>query len=111
VVLSHILLLLEKTMLLKLIYPVINTRLPLEVRNRSPRLQLLDIGLVNYMARVQQDVFDSEKIEDAWRGRVAEQVTAQEILAGKEFTLINLPFYLAGRLDQVLGHVTGKATD
>lgn len=77
---------LEKTMLLRLVYPVVNTRLPLNVKFRSPRLQLVDTGLVNHIAGIQKEVFDSAVIEDAWRGRVAEQIAGQELLA-REFSV------------------------
>jgi len=77
---------LEKTMLLRLVYPVVNTRLPLNVKFRSPRLQLVDTGLVNHIAGIQKDVFNSVMIEDAWRGRVAEHIAGQELLA-KEYSV------------------------
>jgi len=176
---------LEKTMLLKLVLPVVNTRLPLNIKYRSPRLQMVDTGMVNCIAGIQKDVFNSLLIEDSWRGRVAEHIVGQELLAidfsvlaglnywsrdelntqseidyiytyqdlmlpvevksgatgrlrslhqfvdkaphpyairiysgmftieqtrtvsGKEFTLINLPFYLTGSIDQILLKIIG----
>ncbi len=85
--------LLEKTMLFKLIYPVVNTRLPMNVKFRSPRLQLVDTGLVNYLAGIQQEVFDSVMVENAWRGRIAEHVAGQELLAMESSVVADLHYW------------------
>ncbi|MDP4292035.1 MAG: DUF4143 domain-containing protein, partial [Bacteroidota bacterium] len=72
---------LEKTMLLELVYPSVGNTIPIvtELR-RSPKLLWLDVGLVNYSAKLQKEVFGSKDILDAWRGHIAEQVVAQELL-------------------------------
>jgi hypothetical protein len=73
---------LEKTMLLQLSYPVTGVRLPAEEkRKRSPKLILLDTGLVNYSAGIQKELFTSKIIDDVYQGRVAEHITAQQLLA------------------------------
>jgi len=41
----------------------------------------LDCGLVNYAANIQKEIFGATDILDAWRGKIAEQVVAQELLA------------------------------
>jgi len=72
---------LEKAMLLELVYPITQTCLPfLPERKRSPKLIWLDSGLVNYAANIQKEVFGSKDILDAWRGNIAEQIVAQELL-------------------------------
>ena len=72
---------LEKAMLLELVYPITRTSLPvLPERKRSPKLIWLDSGLVNYAANIQKEVFGSKDILDAWRGNIAEQIVAQELL-------------------------------
>lgn len=73
---------LEKTMLLELAYPTVGAIPPIipELR-RAPKLLWLDVGLVNYSAKLQKEVFNSKDILDAWRGHIAEQVVAQELLA------------------------------
>jgi len=48
---------------------------------RSPKLLWLDCGLVNYAANVQKEVFGAMDILDVWRGKIAEQIVAQELLA------------------------------
>lgn len=73
---------LEKTMLLELTYPSSSFVPPISVnQKRSPKLFWLDTGLVNYVAGVQREFFGTKDIADAWRGKIAEQIVAQEILA------------------------------
>ena len=48
---------------------------------RSPKLLWLDCGLVNDAANIQKEIFGAVDILDAWRGKIAEQVVAQELLA------------------------------
>ena len=73
---------LEKTFALELCYPTTDTLAPITKElNRSPKLLWLDCGLVNYAASVQKEVFGALDILDAWRGKIAEQVVAQELLA------------------------------
>lgn len=74
--------LLEKAMLLELVYPTTATDVPATPElKRMPKLIWLDVGLVNYAAQVQKEVLGAKDIMDAWRGMIAEQVVAQELLA------------------------------
>ncbi len=73
---------LEKTMLLELIYPASSVSIPiLSNYRKSPRLQWVDTGLVNYAAGVQHEIFTSPSIMTAWKGIIAEHITGQELLA------------------------------
>jgi len=73
---------LEKTFVLELCYPTTDTLVPItKDLKRSPKLLWLDCGLVNYAANVQKEVFGAMDILDAWRGKIAEQIVAQELLA------------------------------
>ena len=73
---------LEKTFVLELCHPTTDTLVPItKDLKRSPKLLWLDCGLVNYAARVQKEVFGAMDIVDAWRGKIAEQMVAQELLA------------------------------
>ena len=73
---------LEKTFVLELCYPTTDCFVPItKDLKRSPKLLWLDCGLVNYAANVQKEVFGATDILDAWRGKIAEQVVAQELLA------------------------------
>jgi len=73
---------LEKTFVLELCYPTSDCLVPVtKDLKRSPKLLWLDCGLVNYAANVQKEVFGASDIMDAWRGKIAEQIVAQELLA------------------------------
>lgn len=80
---------LEKTLLLELVYPSTGYQAPiLQETKRAPKLLWLDTGIVNYAAAVQQELVLSNDILDAWRGKIAEQIVGQELLA-----LDNRPSY------------------
>lgn len=72
---------LEKTMLLELCYPTVQTNLPIVPDHKKrPRLLWLDTGLMNYAAGVQSELLGKEDINDAWRGKIAEHIIGQELL-------------------------------
>lgn len=71
---------LEKALLLELVYPTVNTMLPVTADlKRSPKLIWLDAGLVNYAANIQKEFLLSKELTDVWRGMAAEQIVAQEL--------------------------------
>ncbi|GHV66510.1 ATPase [Bacteroidia bacterium] len=73
---------LEKTFILELCYPTTDFLIPItQDLKRSPKLLWLDCGLVNYAANLQKEVFGAKDILDAYRGKIAEQIVAQELLA------------------------------
>ena len=77
---------LEKTMLLSLIYPTTDSKLPMTKNLKmSPRLQLLDTGLVNLISGIEKDILMGDDLTDTYRGKIAEHIIGQEILA-KEFS-------------------------
>jgi len=76
---------LEKAMLLHLIYPATNTRLPLIPNlKRSPRLQFLDTGLLCAAVGLQGKLFEPVDVESVYNGILAEHIVGQELLAGSE---------------------------
>jgi predicted AAA+ superfamily ATPase len=85
---------LEKAMLLMLIYPAEYAALPLHPNYRkSPRLQMLDTGLVNYLSKIQKEVFNAKDITDVFRGRIAEHIIGQELISGETSVLAKLHFW------------------
>jgi len=84
---------LEKTMLLHMVYPAVNTGLPMDIKNRTPKLQLLDTGLVNYKAGIQGELLGSLNIEDVYRGKIAEHITGQELLSSENSVLARLNYW------------------
>ena len=72
----------QQAMLLDLVYPSSETQIPLMPNYRKrPKLIWLDTGLVNFQSGIQRDVFSVSDIQDVWRGRIAEHIVAQELLA------------------------------
>ena len=73
--------LLEKAMLVELVYPTTATAIPAmpQVR-RQPKVIWFDTGLVNFAAGVRKEMIASLNVMDVWRGRVAEHIVAQELL-------------------------------
>lgn len=72
---------LEKAMLCELVYPTTSTLPPgIQELRRSPKLIWLDVGLVNYTAKIQKEYLLSKDLKDVWRGMAAEQMTAQALL-------------------------------
>lgn len=75
---------LQKAMLLELVYPTSFTQLPvLTSSSKKPKLIWLDTGLVNYSAGVRDMIFSVSDITDVWRGKIAEQIVAQELVSTK----------------------------
>jgi predicted AAA+ superfamily ATPase len=72
----------EKSMLLELAYPVVSAEMPLlPAFTRRPKLLWLDTGIINYVAQIRREVFSVDNIQDVWRGRIAEHIVAQELVA------------------------------
>lgn len=71
---------LEKALLLELVYPTVNTMLPVTADlKKAPKLIWLDAGLVNYASNIQKEYLLSKDLTDVWRGMAAEQIVAQEL--------------------------------
>ena len=72
----------QTAMLLELVYPTAETQMPLlQNFKKHPKLIWFDTGLVNFLSGIQREVFSVSDIQDVWRGRIAEHIVAQELLA------------------------------
>lgn len=72
----------ERALLMELVYPVTETKLPLMPNfRRRPKLIWLDTGLVNYAAGVRYEISNVDDILSVWKGRISEHIVAQELLA------------------------------
>ncbi len=90
----------EKAMLLQLVYPCTSVSLPiLPDKRKSPRLHLLDTGLMNYVAGLQKDLLNIQEINSLYQGKIAEQVVGQELLAAKFNVLNELHFWVREKKD------------
>lgn len=73
---------LQQAGVLRLIYPTSSFRLPIQSEfRRSPRIQLLDTGLLNYARGIQADLLAVDDRSTSYRGRVAQHIVTQEIIA------------------------------
>lgn len=87
--------LLEKTFLLYLIYPTTNINIPIiPNRKKSPRLQLLDTGLLNYFLGVNEDIFKATDINNIYKGKISEHIVGQELLSTSFSFLYKLHFWV-----------------
>ena len=75
---------LEKTYLLSLTYPTTNTKLPIiENERKSPKLHILDTGILNYFAGIQLMLLNNDLIDTVFEGKVAKHIVGQELLSLK----------------------------
>lgn len=85
----------EKTMLMRLIHPTTSYKLPLNVNKKmSPKLQLLDTGLVNMISGIEKEIFTVNDLTDVYRGKIAEHIIGQELLAKDYAPDANLVFWV-----------------
>ncbi|MBK6966063.1 MAG: ATP-binding protein [Bacteroidales bacterium] len=73
---------LDLARIVRLIYPVISTELPMiEDIKRSPRLQFLDTGLLNYTLHIQAEMMLVEDFNDFYKGKIIQHLITQELQA------------------------------
>ncbi len=90
---------LEKTMLIELVYPVTSVKLPfIPNKRKSPKLQILDTGLVNFYSGIEKDLFDSQDLTDVYKGRIAEHIIGQELLSLENSPSYNLNFWIRDKM-------------
>jgi predicted AAA+ superfamily ATPase len=85
---------LEKTMLLKLVYPVTSAKLPFAPDlKKKPRLHLFDTGLVNYSLGILDELIAEKYLDNVYRGRIAEHIVGQELAGGSFSVADTLAFW------------------
>ena len=85
---------LERSYLMQLIYPVTNTELPVKVNyRRSPKLQMVDTGMVNYFSGIQGELLQVNDLNNSYKGRIAEHITGQELLSIRDSVLFKLNYW------------------
>ena len=86
---------LEKALLIQLIYPSTNTQLPLlPDHKKSPRLQILDTGMLNYFSGIQKEIIGSADLNKIHQGTIIEHLVGQELLAFQYNALSSLDFWV-----------------
>ena len=92
---SEVLNALQKTHLLHVIYPTTGYGLPMEEdRNKTPRLQFLDSGLINYSVGLQKELIGTKDLNTIYQGKLIEHLVGQELLASQTLTLKGLSFWI-----------------
>jgi predicted AAA+ superfamily ATPase len=91
---------LEKVMLVYLIYPTTNTSIPIVPDlKKSPRLQVLDTGMMNHFAGLQKELIGTDNLDNIYKGKITEHIVAQELLAAKFNVLNHLNFWVRQKVD------------
>lgn len=86
---------LENALLIKLLYPTTDTQLPLlPDYNKSPRLQILDTGMLNYFAGIQKEILGTTDLNKVYQGTMIEHLVGQELLASQFNALSSLNFWV-----------------
>ncbi len=89
---------LEKAFLLHLIYPTVETELPIKPDyKKSPKLFWLDTGLVNYYNQWQEELIDISDLNEKYRARISEQIVAQEIISKHQSILQPFSFWVRAK--------------
>lgn len=92
---SEALRILEKALLLQLIFPCTSATLPLltDVK-KSPRLQVLDTGILNYSVGIQREIIGTTDLHLVYQGTIIEHLVGQEILSSQFSALSSLHFWV-----------------
>ena len=86
---------LEKALLIHLVYPQTSPVLPLQPDVRkSPRLHVLDTGMLNYFVGLQQEIIGTSDLNSVYQGTVIEHIVGQELLARQYSALHGLAFWV-----------------
>ena len=90
----------EKALLLQLVYPNTAAILPLlpDIK-KSPRLQVLDTGMLNYFAGIQKEILGTTDLHSVYQGTMIEHLVGQEILAFQYLSLSSLHFWVREKKD------------
>ncbi len=85
----------EKALLLYLVYPITGATLPvIPDLKKSPRLQILDTGMLNYFVGLQKDILGTNDLSSIYQGTLIEHLTGQELLAFQYDALSSLSFWV-----------------
>ncbi len=73
---------LDAAKIIQIIYPTTDTKPPLKSDlKKSPKLQFLDTGLVNYSLGIQSEMLSMKDMSSAYRGSIIPHLVIQEIIS------------------------------
>jgi predicted AAA+ superfamily ATPase len=86
---------LEDAKIIKLIYPTTNIIPPITPdKKKSPKLQYLDTGLLNYNLKIQSELLKSNNIHSAYQGAIIPHIINQQIISLDNITNSSLNFWV-----------------
>ncbi len=89
---------LQRAMLINLLYPSTSVEIPIMPDlKKSPRLQLLDTGLLNYFVGLQEQYFLHDNLHAFYKGMLAEHIVGQELIAIESNTRKKQCFWVRGK--------------
>lgn len=93
---------LEKALLIHLVYPQTSPVLPmLPDISKSPRLHVLDTGMLNYFVGLQREILGTTDLNKVYQGIVIEHIVGQELLARQYSALRGLAFWVREKTTSV----------
>lgn len=102
---------LEDARIMSLLYPTTITKVPITPDSKkSPKLQYLDTGLLNYNLKIQSELLQLTDYSDAFRGALIPHIINQEIISINNKTNDKLNFWVrekkqsSAEVDLVLKH-------
>jgi hypothetical protein len=85
---------LERIYLISIVYPSITATLPITPDYRkSPRLHVLDTGMMNYFLGIQTNILGTDDLNKIHQGTIIEHLVGQELLSGQFNPLSGLNFW------------------
>ncbi len=92
----------EKALLIHLVYPQTSPSLPLlPDLAKSPRLHVLDTGMLNYFVGLQREILGTTDLNNIYQGTVIEHIVGQELLARQYSALHGLAFWVREKTTSV----------
>jgi len=92
---SEALRIIERAMLIYLIYPSTSIQIPIITNyKKSPKLQLIDTGLLNYFVYLKPDFFRYENLHSFYRGLIAEHIVRQELITQNMYDNKKITFWV-----------------
>lgn len=77
---------LDKAKVIQLIYPTTDVEPPLKPDlKKSPRMQFLDTGLINYDLKIQAELLSYKDLSTAYKGAIIPHIITQEIISLNTF--------------------------
>lgn len=86
---------LDSAKIIQLIYPTVSMDPPIKPNiNKSPRLQFLDTGLVNYTLGIQAQMLGMKDLSSAFKGAIIPHLITQEVISLNTITNVKPNFWI-----------------